>query len=183
MLMIRILIKGSILKTYKNIIVIISLILFFSCNHKKNETPVKTPIVKNEITYKYDISGFSYISYENQGLKDVEIKLINHKQESIKKIKTDYSGRFSFKGEGKGLKPQELSKWYISLNKTRYKSVKIPLKNWQKKGSTYLFTDNKLNINIKCAKRACMDKCCTENEICSHPHTKGAGFASCRKIR
>ena len=183
----------------KVFLILLSIMIFTSCTDKNNvkkseikskrvkgiskkDSSIKlSKIKKKDISlYKYDISGFTYITYENQGLNDVNVKLINHKKLVVGEAKTHYSGMFKLKGKGSNISLENLSKWYISLEKTRYKSIKIPLV-WVKKDNTFLSINKKLNINIKCAAHACMDICCTDKEVCSHSGIKG--FAKCMRVK
>ena len=169
------------------LVLVIMTTSFYSCNTKikaskkvvKVNTKAKT-MAQNQ--YKYDIAGWVYITYENQALNDVSVKLFNHKNIVVKKITTDYSGKFSFKDSGKDLSLTQLSKWYILIERTRYKTIKLPL-TWVKNKGVHEFINTKLNINIKCGGRACMDRCCTNDEACSHQHGGKRGWAKCIRMR
>ena len=170
------------------ILITVMLASFYSYNliacktDKKTDKKVNKEAVKTKSLYKYDIAGWVYITYENQALNDVSVKLFNHKNILVKKLTTDYSGKFSFKGSGKDLNSSQLSKWYILIERTRYKTIKMPL-TWVTNKGVYEFINTKLNINIKCGGRACMDRCCTSDEACSHSHGGKRGWAKCVRVR
>jgi hypothetical protein len=169
---------------------------FYSCNtNKKTDKEVnKKPIVTNTSTslsnpsetknpYQYDISGWVHITYQNKGLKDVSVKLINHENGTIKKINTDYDGKFSFKGSGNNLSLIQLSKWYILIEKDRYKTIKMPL-TWVEDKGINEFINKHLNMLMDCAGKACMDRCCNSDEVCSHQHGEdGLGWSKCIRMR
>ena len=171
---------------------ILILLITISCTKKNKLEKEIIPIDKNRIDlnkkvinkddskmkfkFQYNLSGAVYITYESQRLNDVKVELVNHKKEVVSRIITDYSGSFKFLGSG-SLTEEEISKWYITLEKERYKTIKMVF-DWSKEDNIYKFI-KKIDIKMDCSGSACMDRCCREDEYCIHSRTKDGGFAKC----